>query len=287
MWSVLDVDAFTPSALVGYRRAIEFYEPWYADERPSLPKLGDQLVEVPVSLPDDEILLDRLGGEENGLVEHAWCRILAESHRRGELFTVQLHPERIAGCADGLSAVLAEARRFTPSIWMARLSEIAEWWRARAKASVEIKDVGGGKIHLAVAGPGGTSVLARAVQIDAPSVPWADGFQQVEETSFTVCAPLRPFVGLSPTASTELASFLRQQGYIVEVSTESQRYSFYFDQTQFTAGQERSLLAEIEGTDRPLVRLGRWPGDARSALAITGDIDALTIWNYVPFCSGR
>jgi hypothetical protein len=73
---------------------------------------------------------------------------------------------------------------------------------------------------------------------------------------------------------------LRQQGYIVEVNHESHRYSCYFDQTEFAAKDERSLLAQIEGTDRPLVRLGRWPNGARSALAITGDIDALTLWDY-------
>ena len=40
------------------------------------------------------------------------------------------------------------------------------------------------------------------------------------------------------------------------------------------------LLAQIEGGDFPLVRLGRWPNGARSALCVTGDIDALTIWDY-------
>jgi hypothetical protein len=39
-------------------------------------------------------------------------------------------------------------------------------------------------------------------------------------------------------------------------------------------------LAQVEGTGCPLVRLGRWPNAARSALAITGDIDALTLRDY-------
>jgi hypothetical protein len=85
----------------------------------------------------------------------------------------------------------------------------------------------------------------------------------------------------------KLIEFLRQQGYIVEISQERQPYLYYFDQTEFTADQERPLLAYIEETAQPLVRLGRWPNGARSALAITGDIDALTLWNYIPFFSGR
>ena len=58
------------------------------------------------------------------------------------------------------------------------------------------------------------------------------------------------------------------------------RYSYYLDRATFTAEDQRPLLAEIEGADKPLVRLGRWPNGARSALAVTGDIDALTLWDY-------
>ena len=111
-------------------------------------------------------------------------------------------------------------------------------------------------------------------------MPWADGYRQVKVTTFTAHAPLRPFIGLSPVTSTRLAHFLRQQGYIVEISTESDRYSYFFDYAEFIAEHERSLLAQIEETDRPLVRLGRWPDGAYSALAITGDIDGLTVWDY-------
>jgi peptidoglycan/xylan/chitin deacetylase (PgdA/CDA1 family) len=280
MWDVLEADDFASSTYDGYKRAINFYNAWSGSERPSLPRLHNQVVEIPVSLPDDEILLDRLGGETNGLVERAWRRILSQTHRREELFTIQLHPERIVGCVDGLSAVLAEARTLAPSVWFARLDEIAAWWRARDRATVETIDAGDGGFHLTVTAPDGITVLARTVTVDAPTVPWVDGYRQVQATTFTVYTPLRPFIGLSPVTSPKLANFLRQQGYIVEVSEESSGYSCYFDQAEFVAEQEHALLAQIEESDRPLVRLARWPDGARSALAITGDIDALTLWDY-------
>jgi peptidoglycan/xylan/chitin deacetylase (PgdA/CDA1 family) len=280
LWDVLDADAFTPSTYSGYERAIAFYAPWSASERMSLPQLDNQLVEIPVSLPDDEILLDRLGGVASGLVEKTWRRILSQTYQRGELFTLQLHPERIAGCAQGLSAVLAEARTYTPPVWCARLDEIAAWWQTRTQASVEIAEAGNGGLRLAVTGPQGLTVLARSVEIDAPTRPWADGYRQVEAMTCTVRASLRPLIGLAPTASPKLANCLRQQGYIVEISKEGQRYSYYIDQAEFSAEQERSLIAQIEETDHPLVRLGRWPNGAHSALAVTGDIDALTLWDY-------
>jgi peptidoglycan/xylan/chitin deacetylase (PgdA/CDA1 family) len=279
IWNALDTDALSPSTYASYERAIAFYDPWRAGERLSLPQLRGQLVEIPVSLPDDEILIDRLGAE-NGWVEETWLRILSQTHQRGELFTLQLHPERIALCANGLSAVLAKARAFTPAVWCARLDEIAAWWKARANASVDVTDAGLGTYQCVVTGPRGTTVQARAVEIDEPSLPWADGYRQVAAMRFTLHAACRPFIGVSSSTSPKLAEWLRQQGYIVEINEERQCYLRYFDQPEFTADQERQILAQIEETDVPLVRLGRWPNGSRSALCITGDIDALTLWDF-------
>src|SRR5690606_30139176 len=77
-----------------------------------------------------------------------------------------------------------------------------------------------------------------------------------------------------------LASFLRQQGYIVEEAPDGEAHACYLDRPSFRQEDERPLLAQLEAGDFPLVRLGRWPDAARSALCITGDIDALTLWDY-------
>jgi hypothetical protein len=160
------------------------------------------------------------------------------------------------------------------------LDEIAAWWRARALAVVQIADAGDGALALRVDGPAGTVVLTRAVQVNAPTALWAGGYHQVRNTSLVLRAPLRPWIGVSRSTSLELSDWLRQQGYIVEISEERQRYSCYLDHAEFTASQERALLDKIENGNFPLVRLGRWPHGARSALAVTGDIDALTLWDY-------
>lgn len=279
LWDVVDAEAFPPAAYASYERAVAIYMPWRASERPSVPRWYDHVVEIPVSLPDDEMLGDRLGGGDD-LVEGAWRRILVETHRRGELFTIQLHPERIDGCASGLYAVLAEARTLVPSVWLARLDEIAAWWQACTGARVEIADAGGGRFRVTVTGPSDITVLGRAVEVDEPAEPWAGGYRRVRATRFTVDSPRRPVIGLSPNSSGRLADFLRQQGYVVEVGGEDSRYSYYFDQADFVPEHEYPLLAQIEETDQPLVRLGRWPDGARSALTVTGDIDALTLWDY-------
>jgi hypothetical protein len=280
MWDVLDADDFVPSTRASYERAINFYDPWPASKRPSLPRFCNQIVDIPISLPDDEILLDRLGGETDGLIEKAWRRILSETYRRGELFTVQLHPERIAWCANGISAVLTEARALTPSVWLARLDEIAAWWRARTATTVDVREIGDGAWRISVAGPPGTTIQARGVEIVEPTQPWADNYRQVTTATCLVRAARRPFVGLSPTCPPTLISFLRQQGYIVQVSDDGWLYSVYLDQSDFGPKDELALVTRIEQGAGPLVRLGRWPNGARSALCVTGDIDALTLWDY-------
>jgi peptidoglycan/xylan/chitin deacetylase (PgdA/CDA1 family) len=279
LWDVLDKGDLGSSTNVSYERSLAFYNPWRADQRPSLPRLDDHLVEIPVSLPDDEILIERLDNS-NGLVEKTWRTILTQTYHRGELFTLQLHPERIGLCGEGLSAVLSQARALSPAVWCARLDAIAAWWKARTESTIEVSRTYDGGYHCVIGGPKGTTVLVRDVDIDIPNEPWVDSYRQLKAISFTVKSPLRPFIGLSPSTSIELAHFLRQQGYIVEISQDCKHYAYYIDQINFDGTQESAVLDDIEGSGCPLVRLGRWPNGAQSALAITGDIDAVTLWDY-------
>jgi hypothetical protein len=263
-----------------YRRVLDFCNAQSATDYPALPRLEGDLVRIPYCLPDDEALVDRLQLADSQSMSQIWLEILHRTYQLGELFTLGLHPERIDLCQVPLTATLREARSLSPAVWIARLGEIAAWWRARRGASVVITDIGESRLRVTIDGPIGITVLARAVKVDAPAILWADGYQRVEAIPFIIRAPHRPFIGISPRSAAALSDFLRQQGYIVEISEKADRYSYYFNQADFAAERQRSILAQIEETDRPLVRLGRWPNGTRSALAVTGDIDALTIWDY-------
>jgi hypothetical protein len=67
---------------------------------------------------------------------------------------------------------------------------------------------------------------------------------------------------------------------LIETTTDARLYSLYIDWADFSTQDERALLAKLEKAEAPLVQLGRWPNGNRSALAVTGDIDALTLWDY-------
>ncbi len=278
LWD-LPAAAGAAPGLADYERAVAFYDPWRAAGRPALPRRQGRLVQIPVSLPDDEMLVDRLGAGSAAWVQGAWQAILAASHQRGELFTLQLHPERIALCAPALTALLDAARRQTPPVWIARLSEVAAWWRARTEAAVHLTPGEGGRWRVTVQGPPGTTLLARNLEIIGPAEPWADGYRRLPGASGIVRADACPVIGLSPSAPPALADFLRQQGYIVRSGGEPP-CTLHLDRAAFRPEDEGPLLARIEQGSEPLLRLGRWPEAARSALVISGDIDALTLGDF-------
>ena len=261
-----------------YRRVLHFYRARPATDYPALPREEDGLLRLPYSLPDDEALVDRLALPPEVMVD-MWTAILTETYRRGELFVLGLHPERIAPCELALAATLRAARRLTPGVWIARLDEIATWWTTRAETVTSISGHGS-KLRLRVSGPPGLTVLARGVDVAAATATWDGVYRRVVADDFEMTVERRPFIGISGRSSPRLTSFLRQQGYIIEPADPDLAHAIVLDAPEFTPEDERPLLSRIEESAWPLVRLGRWPAGHRSALAITGDIDALTLFDY-------
>jgi len=268
-----------------YHRVLDFYRARSAEAYVSVPRLvmEDGLVQIPYSLPDDEALVERLrlsGAKTKGAV---WVEILRRVHELGELFVLGLHPERIALCEEALRTVLAEARSLSPPVWIARLDEIADWWRGRAAATYQVTRLAAGTFRLTVDGPPGVTVLSRRIEGEAPTEPWFGHDRRVLGTELTFRCDKLPFIGISPRSSPALVSFLQQQGYLIvqDVDVQASECALYLQRGDFVIGNERALLRRIEEGTWPLLRLARWPDGARSALCITGDIDALTLWDYV------
>jgi hypothetical protein len=279
LWEAIDLGTHSYSQHASYTRAISCYDPWKSGERLSLPRQVNGLVEIPVSLPDDEILVDRLAGSHE-LVTRVWLSMLSQSYQRGECFTLQLHPERTAMCAGSLAAVLAEARSRIPAVWCARLNEVAAWWKARNQASLEISSQGDGEYNCLVSGPEGLTVLARGVTTDVPTSTWMNGYQEVKARHFHMQSSLRPLVGVPPSSPARLTSFLQQQGFAVERSTARELYGCYIDEQDFTDTDEYKIMEIIESSKCPIVRMGYWPNGYASAMCVTGDIDAFTLWDF-------
>jgi peptidoglycan/xylan/chitin deacetylase (PgdA/CDA1 family) len=273
-------DVLNGSENEAYRRVLGFYAAVSASDSPALPRIENGLVRIPYCLPDDEALVDRLQLQHAPSFYQPWLAVLAETYRLGELFTLGLHPERIALCRAPLEETLRVAQRLSPGVWFARLDDITRWWHARAQAAVVIESANGTDFCIRARGPAGLSILTRGVDLRSPSKNWDGTYRQAAGRNVCFQAASRPFIGLSPGSHPRLERFLQQQGYIVETAEDGLSYAFYIDRQQFDHKDERELLAEIERGPFPLVRFGRWPDGAKSALCITGDIDALTLWDY-------
>lgn len=269
-----------------YERVLTFYDALPAEARPVLPRLEDGIVRIPVTLPDDESLIDRLAITSPAAIEEIWLQILRETLARGELFTIQVHPERIGPCARGVAAVLEAARAARPAVWVTRLDELARWWQRRAATDVVIGDDGSDGMGISVNGADDIRILARNVSVPG-GTPWADGFILAPGTELRVPRQPRPFIAVHPSSPGSLTGFLRQQGYIVETADSGADHTYFLHRERFTPDDELRLLAELDVGAFPLVRLARWPRAARAALAVTGDVDALTLWDYAFRFLGR
>ncbi|HSM23838.1 MAG TPA: polysaccharide deacetylase family protein, partial [Anaerolineaceae bacterium] len=277
----LVLDVVGGLATDSYHKVLDFYGAQSANDYPVLPSWSDNLIRIPYCLPDDEALVDRLRITDSGVMTYIWLAMLEHAYQYGELFTLGLHPERAAICQAALQAVLAKASSLSPGVWIARLDEIATWFKSVEQTVFKIQNEGGQLFYAQISAPDRARILARSPEIIAATEPWDVDFQIVCSNNFFLRSEKRPVIGLSPDSPKPLKKFLRSQGYLTELSADSEAYSIYLDRDTFCHEDERSILKEIEGNHSTLVRLSRWPDGARCGLAITGDVDAFTIWDYV------
>ncbi len=122
-----------------------------------------------------------------------------------------------------------------------------------------------------------------------PTVTWCDADMRVQSTSFTVSATHCPCIALSPETPEAVADFLREQGYptVRCLQTEAELYTLYLDEREGLGNtrqeqlERRSALIEkIEQLEKPLIRFGNWPNGHKAALAISGDIDSVTVQDF-------
>lgn len=273
-------DVTGENATDSYRRVLDFYGAQMGENYPALPRLVNGLVRIPYCLPDDEALVERLKLPAGQAMSEIWLAVLERIYAAGELFTLCLHPERALLCKEALRAVLAQARSFSPPVWIARLDEIAAWYRGLGQAAFTAQPQTDGSLRFIIHAPAEAALLARCVEVDSPTKAWAQGYKQVLSSEFVIRGEQRPWIGLAPDRPASLQSFLQHQGYLVEISADPQAFSYYFPQRNFQPENERPLLSILETGNQPMLRLGRWPGGAQAALAVTGDVDAFTLWDY-------
>jgi peptidoglycan/xylan/chitin deacetylase (PgdA/CDA1 family) len=271
LWDALNLDQLTAEQLEGWEKGRAFYKPHDAAEYSSLPFRRRGFIEIPVSLPDDEILLDRMYISDISILEGVWEAILETTYERGELFTVQLHPERIDFFSNSLGNLLGACRDKTPGVWIATLDEIAQWWMDKAQNSAKFVREKGNYVATVKACRGSSLYLREKGRE-----------RSMEPGEFRIETEQRPCVGVDPGSERRAIQALCDRGYILEAGEESEGFAVHLGRLESAEYTDiLPLVAKLEAFEGPLLRFGTWPHGNRSALAVTGDIDALTIWDFV------
>jgi hypothetical protein len=125
-----------PKSHPAHDAALEFATARYGqvDVKPVVPRLQSGLVELPVALPDDEILVDAMDIEQPATLGRVLRTMFDTASRSGSLLVLQIHPERFHLFAEAVEGVLRQAS--DTNAWMAPLSTIAaevskaggNWW---------------------------------------------------------------------------------------------------------------------------------------------------------------
>jgi hypothetical protein len=276
-----DVIPSTEAHSVGpiYDVLYRLYKPTPAVDAVCMPWIRSNMVEIPVSLPDDLQLHDgfHLGPEG---ITRAWSQILHRTHQRGELFVLQFHPELAWHCQQPFVTLLREATRLQPPVWIARLRDISSWWREKSSFTVAISHTPAG-LHISFTCSERATILVRGLGTFDSKPVWDGAYYQLRTRVLDVPAEPRPFVGLPANVPKRTVSFLREQGYILDTGETAALCATYIDSTTLAGlTSEVELIDYIEASTGPLVRYWRWPDAARSAMCVTGDLDALTLLDY-------
>src|SRR5690348_1263696 len=279
---VVDLTKLSPTIRSGWVKSLALFQAISPSAYTLRPHFEDDLARIPTSIPDDEMLYDRLRITDQAKLGNIWCEVMARVYALGGIYVLNLHPERGVLCRPALTQLLAFSQQQDLPVWVASLHDVEMWWRERRAFRFSFAPTGEASWSVTAKCSTRAAVLARQLTVDGATMDeWMDGESSVEGRQFTVHAASCPCVALSPQTSNDVENFLCEQGYAVlrAEAAAAPGYSLYLDMPgglgttrQEHIAQRSALVAEIEALDKPLLRFGVWPDRARAALSITGDI---------------
>ncbi len=287
---VIDLDHLSPFLRSGYEKSLTLFQAIPCTAYTLRPHFEGALLRIPTSIPDDEMLFDRLRVTDPEKVGHIWSNVMQRVYNLGGLYTLNLHPERGILCRRALEMLLSYACSRPLPVWLARLKDIAQWWKERSQFRLNITPLTPGRWQVeATCTPRATLLARHLIVEDQPTSPGFGTDIRMQSHSCIIKATQCPCIGLSSQTSQQVLDFLQDQGYpAVRCSQkEACTYALYLDLPEGlgTTRQERiqrcsTLLQQVEQLEAPLLRFGSWPDGSHAALAISGDIDSVTVQDF-------
>ncbi len=288
---VIDLDQLSPLLKTGFEKSLQLFQALPCNAYTLRPHFEGPLLRIPTSIPDDEMVVDRLRITDAEAVGDIWSRIMQRVYDLGGLYALNLHPERAILCKQALDTLLSYATSRSLPVWLACLKDIAQWWKERSQFRLKITQVTSDRWRVeATCTPRATLLARHLVVEDQSTTNWSDPDVRIQARCCTVNASRCPCIGLSPRTPEQVLDFLLEQGYpAVCCSQEASHtmYTLYLDlaeglgPTREEQLQRRSaLVQQIEALDTPFLHFGCWPDGRQAALAISGDIDSVTVQDF-------
>lgn len=287
---VIELSGLSPLQRRGYEKSLALFQAIPCSTYSLRPHFEGMLLRIPTSIPDDEMLFDRLritSGEEVG---HIWSKVMQRVYDFGGLYALNLHPERGMLGKEALDILLSYSEYRPLPVWLARLQDVAQWWKDRSKFRLNITALAPDYWWVEAFCTPHATLLARYLNIeDQPISPWSGSDVLVQSRCFTVKAIQCPCIGLSLQTPQEVADFFHEQGYptVYCPRQDAHIYALYLDMAEgLRIGREEqlkqrsALIQRIESLEAPLLHFGCWPDGSRAALAISGDIDSVTVQDF-------
>lgn len=100
----------------------------------SVPHEEKGVIELPLSLPDDEMLADRLNLPPEKVAE-IWSNCVAAASERDQVFVLQLHPHRMKKYGMAMKAAIRTAK--DAGMWAGSLGNLVGEWRAKGQKALD------------------------------------------------------------------------------------------------------------------------------------------------------
>lgn len=273
--------SFLPESWQAYQFMLEDYQNSGKCAQVSIPREKNGLIEIPVTLPDDDLLVDRLEITDPEMIAAGWDAMFDRIHENNELFVLQFHPERFFLCEAALDGLLNKAQMYGPDVWLASLDEIAEWWRERANFQIVVNQIAGNRFQISTPPNSRTTVLLKNAAATSKSGSFLADYSIIATGNSELECSRKPVVGIAPGVPLEMQNILKNEGFIFEQAVADTQYGFYLAASRENASlDETELINRIQQVKNPLLRVWRWPNQARSAFSVSGDIDCLTYLDF-------
>ena len=279
LWDVLKQDDFKERHWSDYQKSItDLYLPQHEDRAYPLPNEREGMIDIPVSIPDDEIFIDRLRITNQEHIFEYWKAIFDKIYQSGGVFVHTTHHERISYFNDALDALLKYVTNAKNSTWIATLQEIYQWWKERNTFSFKIEKSGEDEYCVQCnCSPRATVLLKR--QFNSAGCSW-DNYHVIQDRPFIYRGTRKPAIGIPANAPDELQSNLRSLGFAYEISSRQEDYEMFLDEKQYASNNLRDLLEFIESSSGTVLRFWNWPDGHKCAFSASSDVDSITLFDF-------